>query len=100
IDNYPPCLSRRRPGEPPPTLFEYLPSNALLVVDESHVTVPQIGGMFKGDYARKSTLTEYGLPSSPPAAHRPLKFEEWDEMRPEAVFVSATPSQWEMARAQ
>jgi len=100
IENYSRYLSGRQPGEPPPTLFEYLPSNALLVVDESHVTVPQIGGMFKGDYARKSTLAEYGFRLPSCIDNRPLMFEEWDAMRPDSVFVSATPGPWEMERAQ
>ena len=98
IENYSRYLSGRQPGEPPPTLFEYLPSNALLVVDESHVTVPQIGGMFKGDYARKSTLAEYGFRLPSCIDNRPLMFQEWDAMRPDSVFVSATPGPWEMER--
>ena len=83
IENYSRYLTGRKPGEPPPTLFEYLPDNALLFVDESHVTVPQIGGMFRGDYRRKSTLAEYGFRLPSCIDNRPLKFEEWDAMRPQ-----------------
>src|SRR6188474_3456092 len=98
IENYSRYLTGRKPGEPPPTLFEYLPEDALIVVDESHVTVPQIGGMFKGDFARKSILAEYGFRLPSCIDNRPLKFEEWDAMRPDSVFVSATPGPWEMER--
>jgi len=98
IENYSRFLTGRAPGEPPPTLFEYLPEDALLFVDESHVAVPQIGGMFKGDWARKSTLAEYGFRLPSCTDNRPLKFEEWDAMRPDTVFVSATPGNWEMER--
>ncbi|MEK9672630.1 MAG: excinuclease ABC subunit UvrB [Rhodospirillaceae bacterium] len=98
IENYSRYLTGRAPGEPPPTLFEYLPENALLVVDESHVTVPQIGGMFRGDYARKSTLADFGFRLPSCVDNRPLKFEEWDHMRPQTVFVSATPGPWELDR--
>ncbi|MEQ8398193.1 excinuclease ABC subunit UvrB [Thalassobaculum sp.] len=98
IENYSRYLSGRNPGEPPPTLFEYLPEDALLIVDESHVTVPQIGGMFKGDYARKYTLSEYGFRLPSCLDNRPLKFEEWEDMRPQTVFVSATPGPWELER--
>ncbi|HLG86456.1 MAG TPA: excinuclease ABC subunit UvrB [Alphaproteobacteria bacterium] len=98
IENYSRYLSGRKPGEPPPTLFEYLPKDALLVVDESHVTVPQIGGMFWGDYKRKTTLAEYGFRLPSCIDNRPLKFEEWESMRPQTVFVSATPGDWEMER--
>ncbi|GHD54508.1 UvrABC system protein B [Thalassobaculum fulvum] len=98
IENYSRYLSGRNPGEPPPTLFEYLPENALLIVDESHVTVPQIGGMYKGDYARKYTLSEYGFRLPSCMDNRPLKFEEWEDMRPQTVFVSATPGPWELDR--
>jgi excinuclease ABC subunit B len=98
IENYSRYLSGRNAGEPPPTLFEYLPENALLVVDESHVTVPQIGGMYRGDYARKSILSEFGFRLPSCIDNRPLKFEEWDAMRPESVFVSATPGAWELER--
>jgi excinuclease ABC subunit B len=98
IENYSRYLSGRGPGEPPPTLFEYLPDNALLVVDESHVTVPQIGGMYRGDFARKTILNEFGFRLPSCMDNRPLKFEEWDAYRPETVFVSATPGPWEMER--
>jgi excinuclease ABC subunit B len=98
IENYSRYLSGRNPGEPPPTLFEYLPSNALLFVDESHVTVPQVGGMFRGDFNRKQVLSEFGFRLPSCTDNRPLKFEEWDGMRPQSVFVSATPGPWEMER--
>ena len=98
IENYSRYLTGRKPGEPPPTLFEYLPENALLVVDESHVTVPQIGGMYRGDFARKSVLSEFGFRLPSCMDNRPLKFEEWDAYRPNTVFVSATPGPWEMER--
>ena len=98
IENYSRYLTGRAPGEPPPTLFEYLPENALLVVDESHVTVPQIGGMFKGDFARKTTLAQFGFRLPSCVDNRPLKFEEWESMRPQTVFVSATPGPWELER--
>jgi excinuclease ABC subunit B len=98
IENYSRYLSGRRPGEPPPTLFEYLPPNALVIVDESHVMVPQIGGMYRGDFMRKSTLSEYGFRLPSCKDNRPLKFEEWEAMRPQTVFVSATPGPWEMER--
>ncbi len=98
IENYSRYLSGRNAGEPPPTLFEYLPANALLVVDESHVTVPQLGGMYKGDFARKSILAEYGFRLPSCIDNRPLKFEEWEHFRPQTVFVSATPGPWEMDR--
>src|SRR3569832_128874 len=96
IENYSRYLTGRNPGEPPPTLFEYLPEDALLIVDESHVTVPQIGGMYKGDFARKSTLAEYGFRLPSCIDNRPLKFEEWERMRPQTVCVSATPGPWEL----
>jgi excinuclease ABC subunit B len=96
IENYSRYLTGRKAGEPPPTLFEYLPDNALLVVDESHVTVPQIGGMFRGDYSRKSVLAEYGFRLPSCIDNRPLKFEEWEVMRPPTVHVSATPGPWEL----
>ncbi|HWL79828.1 MAG TPA: excinuclease ABC subunit UvrB [Roseomonas sp.] len=99
IENYSRYLSGRGPGQPPPTLFEYLPENALLIVDESHVTVPQIGGMYRGDFARKSILAEFGFRLPSCMDNRPLKFEEWDSFRPESVFVSATPGAWEMERS-
>jgi excinuclease ABC subunit B len=98
IENYSRFLTGRLPGEPPPTLFEYLPENALLFVDESHVTVPQIGGMSRGDRVRKVTLAEYGFRLPSCVDNRPLKFEEWDLMRPQTVSVSATPGNWEMAQ--
>ncbi|MFW5833650.1 MAG: excinuclease ABC subunit UvrB [Pseudomonadota bacterium] len=98
IENYSRYLTGRAPGESPPTLFEYIPENALLIVDESHVTVPQVGGMYKGDYARKSTLAEFGFRLPSCMDNRPLKFEEWDAMRPQTVFVSATPGPWELER--
>jgi excinuclease ABC subunit B len=96
IENYSRYLTGRRPGEPPPTLFEYVPDNALVFADESHVTVPQIGGMFKGDFRRKATLAEYGFRLPSCMDNRPLRFEEWDMMRPQSVAVSATPSAWEL----
>ena len=99
IENYSRFLTGRRPGEPPPTLFEYLPEDAFLIVDESHVTVPQLGGMFRGDFNRKSTLAEFGFRLPSCVDNRPLKFEEWDAMRPQTVFVSATPGDWELERA-
>ena len=98
IENYSRYLTGRAPGEPPPSFFEYVPDNALLFVDESHVTVPQIGGMYKGDYRRKFTLAEYGFRLPSCIDNRPLKFEEWDRMRPQTVHVSATPGPWEMDR--
>jgi len=96
IENYSRYLTGRNPGEPPPTLFEYLPENALIFVDESHVAVPQLGGMYRGDYARKSTLASYGFRLPSCTDNRPLRFEEWEAMRPQTVFVSATPGDWEM----
>ena len=98
IENYSRYLSGRKAGEPPPTLFEYLPDDALIIVDESHVTVPQIGGMYRGDYMRKSTLSEYGFRLPSCMDNRPLKFEEWDAMRGQSIFVSATPGPWELER--
>ena len=96
IENYSRYLTGRNPGEPPPTLFEYLPENALLIVDESHVTVPQLGGMYRGDFRRKSTLAEFGFRLPSCIDNRPLKFEEWEAMRPQTIFVSATPGPWEL----
>lgn len=96
IENYSRYLTGRKPGEPPPTLFEYLPDNALVFTDESHVTVPQIGAMYKGDFRRKATLAEYGFRLPSCMDNRPLRFEEWDAMRPQSVHVSATPGGWEM----
>jgi excinuclease ABC subunit B len=98
IENYSRYLTGRPPGSPPPTLFEYLPEDALLVVDECHVTVPQIGGMYRGDFKRKSTLSEFGFRLPSCIDNRPLKFEEWDDMRPQTVYVSATPGPWELER--
>ncbi len=98
IENYSRYLTGRNAGEPPPTLFEYLPENALLVVDESHVTVPQLNGMYRGDFKRKSTLSEFGFRLPSCIDNRPLKFEEWEAMRPHTIFVSATPGPWEMER--
>ncbi|HTK36725.1 MAG TPA: excinuclease ABC subunit UvrB [Caulobacteraceae bacterium] len=98
IENYSRYLTGRLPGEPPPTLFEYVPENALLFADESHVTIPQIGAMYKGDFRRKTTLAEYGFRLPSCMDNRPLKFEEWDAMRPQTTHVSATPGPWEMDR--
>ena len=98
IENYSRYLTGRNPGEPPPTLIEYVPDHALMIIDESHVTVPQIGGMFKGDFARKSTLAEFGFRLPSCIDNRPLKFEEWEAMRPQTVFVSATPGPWELTQ--
>ena len=99
IENYSRYLTGRRAGEPPPTLFEYVPDNALVFVDESHVTVPQLGGMFRGDFRRKATLAEYGFRLPSCMDNRPLRFEEWDAMRPQTVAVSATPGGWEIDQA-
>ena len=96
IENYSRYLTGRAPGEPPPTLFEYVPDNALLFLDESHVTVPQLGAMYRGDFRRKATLAEYGFRLPSCMDNRPLRFEEWDAMRPQTVAVSATPGPWEM----
>ncbi|TFL16089.1 excinuclease ABC subunit UvrB [Jannaschia formosa] len=96
IENYSRYLTGRAPGEPPPTLFEYIPDNAIVFADESHVSVPQIGGMYKGDFRRKMTLAEHGFRLPSCMDNRPLKFEEWDAMRPQSVFVSATPAAWEL----
>ncbi|HWJ74515.1 MAG TPA: excinuclease ABC subunit UvrB [Kaistia sp.] len=96
IENYSRYLTGRLPGEPPPTLFEYLPDNALVFTDESHVTIPQIGAMYRGDFRRKATLAEYGFRLPSCMDNRPLRFEEWDAMRPQTVHVSATPGGWEM----
>jgi len=98
IENYSRYLTGRRPGEPPPTFFEYVPDNALLFVDESHQTVPQLGAMYRGDYSRKFNLAEYGFRLPSCLDNRPLKFEEWEAMRPATVFVSATPAAWELER--
>ncbi len=100
IENYSRYLTGRAPGEPPPTLFEYLPENAILFVDESHNMIPQLHAMYRGDFQRKSTLANYGFRLPSCVDNRPLKFEEWDVMRPQSVFVSATPGPWEMERTQ
>ena len=100
IENYSRFLSGRNPGEPPPTLFEYLPDNCLVFVDESHVTIPQLNGMYKGDHTRKKTLSDYGFRLPSCMDNRPLKFEEWDMMRPQTIFVSATPSEWELKQSK
>jgi len=99
IENYSRHLTGRQAGEPPPTLFDYLPDNALLILDESHVTVPQIGGMYRGDRARKETLVEYGFRLPSALDNRPLKFEEWEERAPQMIHVSATPRAWELERS-
>ncbi|WP_338632425.1 excinuclease ABC subunit UvrB [Afipia carboxidovorans] len=99
IENYSRYLTGRKPGEPPPTLFEYVPDNALVFTDESHVTIPQIGGMFRGDFRRKATLAEYGFRLPSCMDNRPLRFEEWDMMRPQSVAVSATPAAWELEQS-
>ena len=96
IENYSRYLTGRKPGEPPPTLFEYLPEDSIIFADESHVTIPQLGGMYKGDFNRKSTLSEHGFRLPSCKDNRPLKFEEWDLMRPKSIFVSATPGPWEL----
>ena len=100
IENYSRYLTGRKPGEPPPTLFEYLPPNALIFIDESHISVPQIGSMFRGDYNRKKTLADYGFRLPSCVDNRPLKFEEWNAMRGQTIFVSATPGDWELAQSQ
>lgn len=100
IENYSRYLTGRKPGEPPPTLFEYLPANSIIFVDESHVTVPQLGAMFKGDYNRKRTLSDFGFRLPSCMDNRPLRFEEWDAMRPQSVFVSATPGPWELNKTE
>ena len=99
IENYSRYLSGRKPGEPPPTLFDYLPKDALLIVDESHVTVPQLGGMYKGDRSRKETLVEYGFRLPSALDNRPLRFDEWEAMAPQMIFVSATPGPYEGERS-
>ncbi|NNU48265.1 excinuclease ABC subunit UvrB [Rhizobium sp. WYCCWR 11279] len=99
IENYSRYLTGRDPGDPPPTLFEYIPDNALVFIDESHVTVPQIGGMYRGDFRRKATLAEYGFRLPSCMDNRPLRFEEWDAMRPDTIAVSATPGAWEMEQS-
>jgi excinuclease ABC subunit B len=99
IENYSRYLTGRQPGDPPPTLFEYVPDDALIFIDESHVTIPQIGGMYRGDFRRKATLAEYGFRLPSCMDNRPLRFEEWDAMRPLTVAVSATPGAWEMEQS-
>ncbi|CDO47206.1 excinuclease ABC subunit B [Bartonella henselae] len=99
IENYSRYLTGRQPGEPPPTLFEYIPNNALVFIDESHVTIPQIGGMYRGDFRRKATLAEYGFRLPSCMDNRPLRFEEWDAMRPQTIAVSATPGRWEIEQS-
>ena len=99
IENYSRYLSGRTPGEPPPTLFDYLPDNALMVIDESHVSVPQLGAMYKGDRSRKETLVEYGFRLPSALDNRPLRFDEWEGVAPQMIFVSATPSRYEAANA-
>src|SRR5205085_2243670 len=96
IENYSRYLSGRKPGEPPPCLFDYLPPDSLIIIDESHVTVPQLGAMYKGDRSRKETLVEYGFRLPSALDNRPLKFEEWERRMPRAIFVSATPGKYEM----
>ena len=99
VENYSRYLSGRKPGQPPPTLFEYLPKDAVLFIDESHVTVPQIGAMSRGDRARKETLSQYGFRLPACIDNRPLTFEEWDNLRPQTIFVSATPGAWELEQS-
>ncbi|MBI0003931.1 excinuclease ABC subunit UvrB [Bartonella sp. M0177] len=99
IENYSRYLTGRQPGEPPPTMFEYIPDNAIIFTDESHVTIPQVGGMYRGDFRRKATLAEYGFRLPSCMDNRPLRFEEWDAMRPQTIAVSATPGAWEMEQA-
>ena len=100
IENYSRYLTGRKEGEPPPTLFEYIPENAIIFTDESHVAIPQLGGMYRGDHRRKLTLSQHGFRLPSCMDNRPLKFEEWDAMRPQSIFVSATPGQWEMSETQ
>lgn len=100
IENYSRYFNGRKPGDPPPTLFEYLPKESLLIVDESHVAIPQLGAMYNGDQARKSTLSEFGFRLPSCKDNRPLKFEEWNAMRPQTLYVSATPGPWELAQTQ
>lgn len=100
IENYSRYLTGRKPGDPPPTLFEYIPPNAILFVDESHISIPQIGGMYRGDRNRKTTLADYGFRLPSCVDNRPLKFEEWDKMRGQTILVSATPGDWEMEQSQ
>ncbi len=99
IENYSRYLSGRAAGEPPPCLFDYLPGNALLIIDESHQTIPQLGAMYKGDRSRKETLVEYGFRLPSALDNRPLKFEEWEQIAPQMIFVSATPGKYEAAHS-
>lgn len=99
IENYSRYLSGRGPGEPPPTLFDYLPADGLLVIDESHVTIPQIGGMYRGDRARKETLVEYGFRLPSALDNRPLRFEEFEALAPQTIYVSATPGNYELDKS-
>ncbi len=99
IENYSRYLSGRQPGEPPPTLFDYLPPNALMIIDESHVTIPQLGGMYRGDRSRKETLVEYGFRLPSALDNRPMRFDEWERISPQAIYVSATPSKYEAEHA-
>ena len=100
IENYSRYLTGRKPGEPPPTLFEYIPNDAIIFADESHVAIPQLGGMYRGDHRRKLTLSDHGFRLPSCMDNRPLKFEEWDAMRPQSIFVSATPGNWELSSTQ
>src|SRR6201986_473286 len=100
IENYSRHLSGRAPGEPPPTLFDYLPPDSLLIIDESHVTIPQLGAMYKGDRARKENLVNYGFRLPSALDNRPLRFDEFEKIMPQAIFVSATPSAYEAEHSQ
>jgi excinuclease ABC subunit B len=99
IENYSRYLSGRKSGEPPPTLIDYLPKNAMMVIDESHVTVPQLGGMYRGDRSRKETLVEYGFRLPSALDNRPLRFDEFERLMPQTIFVSATPGPYELQRS-
>lgn len=99
IENYSRYLSGRNEGEPPPTLFDYMPSDAILIIDESHVTVPQIGGMYRGDRSRKETLVEYGFRLPSALDNRPLRFEEFERLAPQTIYVSATPGPYELEKS-
>lgn len=99
LKNYSRYLTGRPAGAPPPTLFEYLPPNAIIFIDESHISIPQIGGMYRGDFNRKHTLAEYGFRLPSCVDNRPLKFEEWNAMRGQTIFVSATPGDWELEQS-
>lgn len=100
IENYSRLLSGRAPGDPPPTLIDYLPENALVIVDESHVTLPQFGGMYKGDLSRKSNLVNYGFRLPSALDNRPLKFNEFESLLPQTIYVSATPANYELEKSQ